>query len=280
MDKEALAQRLEGLGLSRERLESTLKNPEVALPLMAAATGGLAGGVLSGRSPRKPGETRAQKRRRILRDALFSAGAAGGATALGQYGYNQLNTAIPVNVENPASEALKGVGSVGAGVGAGWGVGHLHRRGRESDARVILERLGETLDSKTTGMDRLRSLLRMDTSPKVQTLRQDRDLLMRLGLHPHGNEFVGSWGLEGDRLRDLAGKARKQIQEQVIGGKGGRVAGLKSVADKTLRHGARFARRHPALATAGATAALAEPAWNYALKPLGKAMTPPVFTFE
>ncbi len=283
MDKQAMAQRLGDLGAGRDQLMQLINDRNLAVPLLAAGAGGLAGGVLSGRSPRKPRETRAEKRRRVLRDALLSAGVAGGATALGRYGFNQLATAIPEGVKNPAAEGLAGAARFGLGAGAGYGAHRLRRGHLESDAQVKLKDLNIKPEGKATGLHTLRSALRDPQGNKaVLALRQDPSELRHFGLHPTGNPYLGAWGLEGERLTDLAGKGKEQFKKQVLGATGAkaRAQGLKSLAGKTVRHGAHFAGRHPGLATTGAVATLAQPTWKYLLSPAGKAMTPSIFTFD
>ncbi len=74
---------------ARSKLQELMQDPNWSLPLLAAGGAGLAGGVLSSRTPRRYGETRAQRRWRMLRDAVLSAGAGAGAVALAQYGRDQ-----------------------------------------------------------------------------------------------------------------------------------------------------------------------------------------------
>jgi hypothetical protein len=83
---ESAQERLTG---ARSKLQELMQDPNWSLPLLAAGGAGLAGGVLSSRTPRRYGETRAQRRWRMLRDAVLSAGAGAGAVALAQYGRDQ-----------------------------------------------------------------------------------------------------------------------------------------------------------------------------------------------
>lgn len=104
----------------KEQLLNLLQNPNIAAPLLAAAGSGLVGGTVSSRSGRRRGETRSERRRRTVRDALLSAGAGGLATAGIRHGFNELGTALPEGKRNPVSGALSLLGIGGASGGASW----------------------------------------------------------------------------------------------------------------------------------------------------------------
>jgi hypothetical protein len=69
--------------------QTTFNNPKVLGMLLASAVGsGALGGLLSSRTPKRPGETPNQRRKRILMHTLGSGAAGAGAVGAGALGYN------------------------------------------------------------------------------------------------------------------------------------------------------------------------------------------------
>jgi hypothetical protein len=101
----------------------TLSNPDSLKPVLAAAgASGLLGGYLTSQTPQRSGETPAGRRWRIMRNALLTAGAGGGAAALTAGGTKEISNALPANDVDPVVKKLTSplarVGYGGATLGA------------------------------------------------------------------------------------------------------------------------------------------------------------------
>lgn len=286
-------------------LQEILSNPRVASMLLAGAGGGLVGGALSARSPRRRGETRAERRKRILRDALLTAGAGAGVVGLGQYGYDQFNTALPEGPQNPISRTgsvlkIPGLALGGAGAGHWFGT----RRTQERAARDIMalpgirESLGDPeLKKRTNLIENARTAARHKDLRKLLTEEQIRDVGGRgvQGFYDDVTQGVGkgfSWLTDGGprRAAESAASNLKGKREAVRGilgkkdiGRGAKatqlVGGATRVLDKAVRRGGRAISKHPRTAGAAMLAALGPSAWEYGLKPLVDRM-PNLTTFE
>lgn len=124
------------------QLPDQLKNPEVAVPLLAAALAGTASGALTASGPERHSESRGKRRMRILRNALLSAGVAGGGTALIQQGAKQFNTALPADDVDPTTAAVQDAakspltqGAVAVG-GGGLGLAHTLKKEKGLQAQL------------------------------------------------------------------------------------------------------------------------------------------------
>lgn len=261
-------------------LQELLSNPRVASMLLAGAGGGLVGGALSARSPRRRGESRGERRRRILRDALLTAGAGAGVVGLGQFGYDQFNTVLPEGPQNPVSRtgsALKipGLALGGAGLGHAFGT----RPAQMSTARSILG-IPEVQD--WVGKQKLDKPRHALSAARDAT----RDPKMRALLSEEQIRGVGGRGLQG-LYDDTARNVGKSFSWLTGGGPGSAVESAKSnlggkreavrgilgnkdigrgakatqlagggarVLDKAVRRGGKAVAKHPR--TAGAALAL------------------------
>lgn len=106
-------------------------NPSIATMLLAGGGAGLAGGMLTGNSPERAGESSKDRRLRILRNALLTAGAGAGAAGLGMYGYDKFKNAIPEGMPHPAQEAL--TSTPARTLGAAGGAALMQRLGNKGD---------------------------------------------------------------------------------------------------------------------------------------------------
>jgi hypothetical protein len=96
-------------------------NPTVAAMLLAGGGSGLLSGYLTSQQAEEESESKAQRRGRILRNALLAAAAGAGAVGLGSAGYKRLAEATPAGSVNPVQEKLtspfaRGAGAIGAGL--------------------------------------------------------------------------------------------------------------------------------------------------------------------
>ena len=278
-------------------LQELLSNPRVASMLLAGAGGGLVGGAMSARSPRRRGESRGARRRRILRDALLTAGAGAGAVGLGQFGYDQLNTVLPArDPEARGGRTLLGTaGFAGAGAGAGWG---LKGRNTQLDSA---NRVLKTFPDDRGFAEALKSGdRRRIVRGAKQVIGEKGDALKQL--NPQDIRNVGGRGLEGlyDDAAGAAGKAydwlagsgKSDTWNSIKGNLGGKQQAVKGIlsdsnlgrgakADRLARGGAKvlhrnarkalsFAGRHPRTAGAAMLTALGPTAWEHGIKPLGQ----------
>ena len=81
-------------------------NPTLAAMLLAGGGAGLLGGYLTSRQPEEEGESKMQRRGRILRNALLAGGAGAGAIGLGAAGLKHFSEAVPSGSINPVQEKL------------------------------------------------------------------------------------------------------------------------------------------------------------------------------
>jgi hypothetical protein len=130
------------LGQSKEKLMSLMNNPKVVASLLAGLGTGVAGGALSAGTPKRRGETRGQRRRRILKNALLAGGAGAVATGGAMYGLDQLNNVLPEEEKYPGSGLVNLTGEIaGAGVGAGT-VGRMYNNSRKEALKAFLDNAG------------------------------------------------------------------------------------------------------------------------------------------
>ena len=119
-------------------------NPTLAAMLMAGGGAGLAGGLLTHKEKEEQDETPAQRRMRILRNALIAGTAGAGAVGLGVEGYKRFQTAIPEGSPNPVTEKLTSMPVRGAGALAGMLAGM--RRGAKGDYQDVAVHAHKTLE--------------------------------------------------------------------------------------------------------------------------------------
>lgn len=125
------------------QLLSQLGNPDVLKSVLATAgVSGLAGGFLTAQTPQRAGETPGQRRMRIVRNALLTAGAGGGAMALGRAGLHDFASAVPSNSVDPVTGA---VSSPIARAVYGGGVWSALNKGRNADITAARSTLGNKL---------------------------------------------------------------------------------------------------------------------------------------
>ena len=123
--------------------------------LAAAGAGGLAGGYLSSKTKKRPGESRGSRRMRILRDALLMAGGAGAAVGLGGIAHDNFANALPKNDTDPVTNVFtspfgRSLFAAGAGGATAWAGNRWSREPKALD--LLLEtqkRIGEPLDKST-----------------------------------------------------------------------------------------------------------------------------------
>jgi len=214
------------------QLPEQLKNPEVAMPLLAAALAGTAGGALTAMGPKKNNETRGSRRMRILRNALLAAGVGGGGTALVQQGARQFSTALPKEDIDPTTSALQSTmvnpvtrTAIGAG---GVGAGLLHTAKKEKGLQAQLARLlgsnngNEFPGLKDSGTDAAEKL---QTDGKIRHMKQimtsdsglrDKALNTLESQFPDRksvNQFVENAGIASHIPAAGSGKIRKLLGE-------------------------------------------------------------------
>lgn len=85
------------------------QHPDATRAIIAALGTGAVAGVGTAMGKQLYGESRGQKRMRVLRNALLAAGLGGGATAALQAGAHQLSNALPANAADPVQEQWKGI---------------------------------------------------------------------------------------------------------------------------------------------------------------------------
>lgn len=101
---------------------STFSDPTLLKALLAAALGsGAIGGVLSAKAPKREGETRAQRWKRILANSAGSAAAGAGALGAGALGYNMFKKSPDAQGIASAGSDLfhSAVGRAGSALGLG-----------------------------------------------------------------------------------------------------------------------------------------------------------------
>lgn len=119
--KEKTQQLGQGVSTGAGKAVDYLKaNPTVAAMLLAGGGAGLLGGYMSSQQKTYDAESKAERRKRILRNALLSAGAGAGAVGLGAAGLKTLSEAVPADSKNPVEEKLtswktRALGAAGAG---------------------------------------------------------------------------------------------------------------------------------------------------------------------
>lgn len=176
-----------------DQIGAILRNPKVQAALLAAGGAGAAGGYLSSRADRK-GETRGERRSRILRNALLSAGAGGLAVGAGTLGYEQLRHALPAEDIDPVSDLGESLFRLGGASTAGVGADRLLRPGRQTAAKKVLDTLGVSA-SKEDSLDQLKSMLKND--PKLLKGLNANDEVVK--------NYLRSTGIRSDVIRGFTG---------------------------------------------------------------------------
>lgn len=82
------------------------QHPDASRALLAALASGAVGGGISAMSKREFNETRSDKRKRTIRNALLAAGLGGGATAALQAGAHQFANAVPADSPDPVAAGI------------------------------------------------------------------------------------------------------------------------------------------------------------------------------
>lgn len=240
--------------------------------LATAGAGGLLGGYMSSRGRRRAGETRGQRRMRILRDALLTAGVGGAAAGLGGAAYKQLANALPSNDKDPVTNLFTSpFGRTGMGAAAGGGAWWLSKRYKQEPlAKQILDRASQSKINTPEGGELAKQLRKIRPGQYKATLetmlnnagfrglvdQTDWENVNKLGLPmATGKEPMGlshRFGKPGEKVRGAlegfaAGNMGQKITESGIG---------KYVLPK-LKSLSRSAYRHPGVAAAVAGGALA-----------------------
>lgn len=121
-------------------------NPTLAAMLLAGGGSGLLGGYLTSQQPEEEGESKMQRRGRILRNALLAGGAGAGAVGLGASGLKTLSEAAPAGSMNPIKEKLT---SFPARVAGGLGLGAFgYSRGNKADTSDLISQARQFLVNK------------------------------------------------------------------------------------------------------------------------------------
>lgn len=121
-------------------------NPTIAAMLLAGGGSGLLGGYLTSRQPEEEGESKMQRRGRILRNALLAGGAGAGAVGLGAAGLKSLSEAAPLGSENPVQEKL--TSPMARALGGAGGVALGLSRGSKADTSDIIDQARRFLVKK------------------------------------------------------------------------------------------------------------------------------------
>lgn len=112
-------------------------NPTLAAMLLAGGGSGLLGGYLTSQQPEDEGESKLQRRGRILRNALLSGGAGAGAVGLGAVGLKRLSEAAPLGSQNPIKEKL--TSPMARALGGAGGAALGFSRGSKADTSDIID---------------------------------------------------------------------------------------------------------------------------------------------
>jgi hypothetical protein len=247
----------------KQRALATIKDPRVYAPLLAGAGTGLLGGALAYRTPQRRGETRAERRKRILRKAIGSGLIGGGATAALGYGLNELTTAVQDEGEGGLSKTMSRLGRLvlagGAGAGANTAVKLDQRRKALAVLQTLPNRVGYKVDAGTSGAQARDAIQHALKNPKTanQALvrflnKQSPETLRALGLDTMGR---GAGAQTWDDLLKLGPRAWANK---------GRFLHPVQNAKPAVNSVIRGVRRHPALTTAAAAGVLAPPVVNWA----------------
>ena len=121
-------------------------NPTLAAMLLAGGGSGLLGGYLTSQQPEEEGESKMQRRGRILRNALLAGGAGAGAVGLGAAGLKRLSEAAPLGSENPVQEKLTSLQARALGGAGGAALGFS--RGSKADTSDIIDQARRFLIKK------------------------------------------------------------------------------------------------------------------------------------
>ena len=280
------------------QLQQILQNKDITTPLLAAAGTGLVGGTLAARSPKRRGESQEERRKRILRDAVLSAGAGGLGTAALRYGYGSLQNALPAGSENPAAKGLGLLGRVAGGGAVGGGTYWAAKNRWNARAMDTIEGASEAIRAgapKNTSEARLRlksmvERLSMNENP-TKALSEafpdkglpkllERSNIRMPGSGPTGWEafkssLTGAYGKSKDVINTVGNQPIKQTLTSVRGrvAPDGARAAARSLPGKAekqvLERLVPFARRHPGLSAGLATAVAAPTALHMGGELLG-----------
>jgi len=121
-------------------------NPTLAAMLLAGGGSGLLGGYLTSQQPEEEGESKMQRRGRILRNALLAGGAGAGAVGLGAAGLKRLSEAAPLGSENPVQEKL--TSPMARVLGGAGGAALGFSRGSKADTSDIIDQARRFLIKK------------------------------------------------------------------------------------------------------------------------------------
>jgi hypothetical protein len=121
-------------------------NPTLAAMLLAGGGSGLLGGYLTSQQAEEEGESKSQRRGRILRNALLAGGAGAGAVGLGAAGLKRLSEATPSGSENPVQEKL--TSPMARALGGAGGAALGFSRGSKADTSDIIDQARRFLVKK------------------------------------------------------------------------------------------------------------------------------------
>jgi hypothetical protein len=238
--------------------KSTFSNHSLLAALLASAVGsGAIGGVLSARGPKRMGETKAQRTKRIIMNSLGSAAAGAGVVGAGALGVNLLKDApIPPGagskVDNLWRSPLgRGAAALGLGVAGNRGAGlgeaaRMHNlvtraKGQGPNLPKITAdqidsafntpgRGAGALDEQKVLMERFKSL-----SPASQTDKGVANIFRAMGHTPPGESGPGAFVRRnfgpysgGTTLGNPAGGPIAKLNRRLVGGVGGGLVGAAS----------------------------------------------------
>jgi hypothetical protein len=157
-------------------------NPSVLASLLAGGGAGVLGGALTAMEKPQEGEDPSERRKRILRNALISAGGGAAAGGLGVKGYSLLSEAVPGGppptigdkAQDLGLSALLTAGKSALGFGVGKGVGHVAEtldKNLMQRAIVGLKNMGEAIPKTNFGtLRRFKNLNPLEVFPKSRLL--------------------------------------------------------------------------------------------------------------
>ena len=228
-----------------EKLKSwSAENPRLAKSLMAGLGSAAVGGGLTAMSKRK-NESRGERRKRILRNALLAGGAGAGAVGLGDYSIGQFKTVDPV-AEDPILGPGRELAAAGGGLAGLFGSRAAGKLQQDTERRGIIGGIREELNnsknltpankrikdiaSTVPGADEAKGIKRMFTGGTSSKALNDMSrikgmpggtspldlLLKRRGVTARDLENAGHvapWAGKGDTWRFLKGLGKREINK-------------------------------------------------------------------
>lgn len=128
--------------LTEQGLAALKGSPLMQAVLGSGLLGAAAGGTLTALAPKRDGEDRASRRKRILRNAIITSLMAGGAVGAGGLAVRNLQTALPKNDHgDPISRTGEGLLRVAPGAAIAGRLAHKGMRGESASAQNLVARL-------------------------------------------------------------------------------------------------------------------------------------------